>query len=49
MSAGPEPSGRDRALAALSLLSLAAAILLVIAGALDNLGGIVSPCWGSSC
>ncbi len=41
MSAGPEPSGRDRALAALSLLSLAAAILLVIAGALDNLGGIV--------
>ena len=37
----PEPSGRDRAVAALSLLSLAAAILLVVAGTLDNLGGIV--------
>jgi diacylglycerol kinase family enzyme len=41
LSPAPEPSGRDRAVAALSLLSLGAAILLVIAGALDNLGGIV--------
>jgi len=41
LSVAPEPSGRDRAVAALSLLSLAAAILLVVAGTLDNLGGIV--------
>ena len=41
MSPAPKPSGRDRAVAALSLLALAAAIVLIVAGALDNLGGIV--------
>ena len=41
MSPAPQPSGRDRAVAALSLLSLAAAIVLMVAGALDNFGGIV--------
>ena len=41
MSPAPQPSGRDRAVAALSLLALAAAIVLIVAGALDNVGGIV--------
>ena len=41
MSPAPQPSGRDRAVAALSLLALAAAIVLIVAGALDNLGGIL--------